>query len=148
MTIKGVFLPDHIQVNKFQLSVPGLPPLTPISIGELESELDKVELPDRTTASGGREKAGEFELVIPAHHTLEIAAMELWVVEGLDPISPLYKKIATLFGFSQSTLGQKSWMIGGAWASKRALPAWELDNDGEMANITYTISYDEVIPLT
>jgi len=38
-------------------------------------------------------------------------------------------------------------MLEGLFPMKRALPEFDLDNDGEMATITYTMKADEVIPL-
>lgn len=148
MAIKSVILPDHIQVNKFELSVPGLPPFTLMSLSGIEEELDVVDLPDRTTHTGGRTKPVEFEMSIPAHHQQEIAAMEIWVEENKDPVSLFAKKVGTLTMFSQSLITQKSYMLEGLFPSKRTLPELELDNDGEMAMITYTMRADEVIPLT
>lgn len=148
MAIKGTILPDHVQVNKFQLQVVGLPPLTPMAISGIEEELDTVELPDRTSQTGGRSKPVEFELTIPMHHQLEQAAMESWFDECKDPVSPLHKKVATLLAFSQSNITQKSWFLSGLFPSKRALPDFELENDGEMANVVWTMKADELLPLS
>lgn len=143
MAIKAVFKPDRIQVNKFQLIVPGLPAFTPVQVSGHDSELDKAELPDRTMHSGGRKKGGEFELILPAHHTVEIVAMEAWLEENVDPISATAKKLATLTAFSGTGATIRAWSYQGVWPQKAATPDFELDNDGDMATITYTMSFDE-----
>jgi hypothetical protein len=148
MAIKGVILPDHVQVNKYQLTVAGLPPLLFTAISGIEEELDAVDLPDRTPQTGGRVKGVEFEVTQPLHHNLERAAMELWFRECHDPVSPLHKKLATLTLFSQTLLNQPSWSLLGLWIMKRALPDLDLDNDGEMAGIVWTMKANELIPLT
>jgi hypothetical protein len=148
MAIKGVILPDHVQVNKYQLTVAGLPPLLFTAISGIEEELDAVDLPDRTPQTGGRVKGVEFEVTQPLHHNLERAAMELWFRECHDPVSPLHKKLGTLTLFSQTLLNQPSWSLLGLWIMKRALPDLDLDNDGEMAGIVWTMKANELIPLT
>ena len=148
MAIKGVILPDHAQVNKYQLTVVGLPPLLFTAISGIEEELDSVDLPDRTAQSGGRVKSVEFELTQPMHHNVERAAMELWYTECHDPVSPTHKKTGTLSLFSQTLLNQPSWLLAGLWPFKRGLPDLDLDNEGEMATIVWTMKADELTPLT
>ena len=148
MPIKSTLLPDHVQVNKYQLTVAGLPPLLFTASSGLEEELDSVELPDRTTASGGRTKPVEFEVTQPMHHTIERLAMEAWYTEGKDPVSPTYKKIGTLIMFSQSNIIQVSYMLIGLYVFKRTTPDLELENDGELATIVWGMKADEVEPLS
>lgn len=148
MAIKGVILPDHVQVNKYLLSVAGLPPLLFTAVSGIEEELDAVELPDRTPQTGGRVKPVEFEVTQPMHHNLERAAMELWFRECHDPVTPTHKKLGTLTLFSQTLLNQPSWSLVGLWIMKRALPDLDLDNEGEMAGIVWTMKANELIPLT
>lgn len=143
MPIKGTMLPDYLPVNKFQLIVTGLPvPFTLTNISGLEDELDVAELPDRTNGSGGRKKQIEFEIGIPAHHTLEVAQMEWWFQECQDPVLPTHKKVGTIIMQSQSNLKSGFISLVGLFPSKRAMPDLELDNDGEMAVITYTLKAD------
>jgi len=142
MGIKGVFLPDHGQLNKYRLDILGLPPLTPISITGLERELETTELPDKTVATGGRQMPVEFEMKLPAHHDLEIAAMDSWQDECDEPVSPTHKKIATLSILAQSGRVVRSYMIEGCFPSKLGLPDLELSNEGEMAEHTYTMKGD------
>jgi len=144
---KFVILPDPIQVSNYSLQVVGLPKLTPTSIGALEQELDKVDLPDRTTVSGGRTKAGEFEMKIPLHHTQEIAAMKTWFAEAQDPQSPTYKKTGTLIVESGSKINRSVITLIGLWVSKKAIPDLEMNNDGDMAEATFTMAYDDLLGL-
>jgi hypothetical protein len=148
MPIKGVVLPDHVQVNKYQLSVVGLPPILFTAISGIEEELDSVELPDRTPQTGGRVKPVEFDATQPMHHNIERAAMETWFRECHDPVSPTHKKVATLSLFSQTLLNQPAWLLNGLWIMKRALPDLDLENDGEMAAIVWTMKASELVPIT
>ena len=141
---KFVILPDPIQVSEYSLSIVGLPPLTPTSVGSLELELDSVELPDRTQVSGFRTKPGEFEMKIPAHHHIEVAAMTLWHAQATIG-DPTYKKVGTLKMNSGSRLNSKLITIIGLWNCKPATPDNEMGNDGDMAEMTYTMKYDDLL---
>lgn len=147
MPIKGVILPDHVQVNKYLLTVIGMPPLTITAISGLEEELDVTDLPDRTKATGGRTKPVEFDITLPAHHVIEQRAMELWFAQSKDPVLPTHKRLATLTLFTQLGLPLVSFALVGTFPMKRALPDLELENDGEMAGIVWSMSADEVLPL-
>ena len=76
--MKGQILPGHIPVNKFTLQVVGLASITVTELSGIEEELQTTELPDRTVASGGNTNASEFTIMVPAHHSVEIQAMETW----------------------------------------------------------------------
>jgi hypothetical protein len=142
--IKGVIEPEHIAVNKYELAVIGLPPLTPTSIGGLEQELETVTLPDRTVASGGNTKALETTIAIPAHHRVEIAAMEKWCIDGEDPVAPDYKKAATLIMKRISIKDGLAFSLTGVFAKKKKTPDLEMSNEGDMAVIEYTLSIDSI----
>ena len=144
MAIKNILDANHVQVNKFILLVVGLPPIRFTSVGAIESELDDIERPDRTRETGGRQKPGEFEVTQPAHHILERAAMEAWFEECQDPVSPTHKKTGTILARNQSDVVVMSYQLEGLKIMTRALPEFELDNDGEMAEITWTLTFDEV----
>ncbi len=145
--MKGEIQADHIPVNKFQLKVVGLLDLTAVSISGLEDELATIDLPDRTKASGGNRGASEFTMMIPAHHTVEIAAMEVWFKEGQDPIVPTYKKPCTLIMQSLSGQKERSYTLIGVFVMKRTLPDLDKADDGEMASIEWGMSVDDIIPL-
>lgn len=145
--MKGVIQPDHIPLNKYQLLVVGLPELTFTSLTGLEEELDVVSLPDRTVASGGRTQPIEFEVMHPAHHTVEQLAMEAWFQEGQDPVSPLYKKPGTLIITSLTGGNARTFSMPDLFVSKRTIPDFEFDNDGEMAEITWTLRASDMLPI-
>lgn len=145
--MKGEILPDHMPTNKFSLKVIGLIDLTALTISGLEDELQTVELPDRTVASGGNRAASEFEMGIPAHHGVQIAAMELWFRESQDPISPTYKKPCTLTMESLSGNSDRSYTLIGVFPKKRSTPDLDKADDGEMAVITWSMSVDDILPI-
>jgi len=145
--MKGVIQSDHIPVNKYELRVLGMPPLVLTEISGIEDELETADLPDRTVASGGNRKASEFTMMQPMHHTVEVAAMELWFRESQDPVSPTYKKIGTLIRTSISGGNSVSRTLVGIFPKKRTDPDMEMANEGEMAQIEWTMSLDDVEPI-
>jgi len=138
MPVKGEILPDHMPVNKFQLLVAGLPPLLFTEIAGLEEELETTDLPDRTVSSGGNTLPIEWTAMHPLHHSVEEAALELWYREGKDPVSPTYKKDATLLIFSNTGLVIKTYALPGTFISKRVVPDLDKSNEGEMAANEWT----------
>lgn len=145
--MKGVIQGDHIPVNKFQLLMAGLPPLVITELSGIEDELETADLPDRTVASGGNRKATEFTMMIPMHHLVEQAAMELWYREGQDPVLPTYKKIGTLVHQSISGAVLRTFTLVGVFPKKRGLPDLEMVNEGEMAGVEWTMSADDIEPI-
>lgn len=140
---KFVIEPDHIPINNYRLSTVGLPPITYVSVGAFEKELDSVELPDRTQASTGRTKPGETEVSVPMHHAVQVAAMNVWYIEGQDPISPGYKKTGTMVYYSGTLLRQMVITIIGLFVQKEGTPDVEMNDDGEMAVMKYTMKWDD-----
>lgn len=145
--MKGVIRPDHIPVNKYELRVLGAPSLVLYEVSGIEDELETTDLPDRTVASGGNRKSTEFTAMQPLHHTAEKAYMELWFRESQDPVSPSYKKAATLVHSSISGINSKSFQLVGVFPCKRKLPDLEMENEGEMAGIEWTFKADDILPL-
>jgi hypothetical protein len=144
----GDISPDHIPTNKYQLMFLGVPPLTCTNISGLETELVTSEMPDRTIVSGGQQKATEFTIMIPEHHVVEQAAMEAWLIESTDPVLPSYKKVGTLLGISVSGNIIVSKQLVGVFPKKRTLPDREMINEGELSLVEWTLSVDQVFPLT
>ncbi len=145
--MKGSIAPGHIPVNKYQLLFVGVPQLTPVTISGIEEELQAVDLPDRTKASGGNTGPSEMTIAIPAHHTVEILAMESWFAESQDPVSPLYKKAGALLMQSGAILGPtRTINLIGVFPTKRKMPDLEMSNDGEMATYEWTLSIDQLLP--
>ncbi len=145
--MKGSILQDHIPVNNFDLIVIGLPRIYFIQVSGIEEELQIVSLPDRTQASGGNTLPFEFTAMQPMHHVVERAALEIWFKEGQDPVSPLYKKPATLLHKTiGGSLDGRFAMIG-LFVSKRKLPDLDKNNDGDMAMVEWTFKGDDILPV-
>lgn len=144
--MKGVLAPDHIPKNKYQLLVRGLPPITFTAVSGLEEELETVDLPDRTAASGGNTKPIEFTARMPTHHATERVAMEAWFSECQDPVALSYKKIGTLVKLSISSLASVSYMLHGLFVCKRSTQDLEMENEGELDEIEWTFKADQITP--
>lgn len=145
--LKGQIQPDHFPRNKYALQVTGMIPVVFHSISGLEEEIDVVDLPDRTRASGGNAKAFEFTARQPMHHIAEVLAMRVWFNENKDPISSTAKKMATLVMESGTGQRQQSFTLLGLWPSKEVLPELSFEDEGEMAEIEWTFQCDEKIPI-
>jgi hypothetical protein len=144
--MKGALKEDHIPLNKYTLTIVGLPTLTVVSAGGMEEELNTVDLPDRTKASGGESTPSEMVVTIPMHHTIERVAMEGWFQEGKDPVSPGYKKTGVLIWKSGTGNILATYNVDGVFITKRTTPDGEMENGGEMATIEYTLSVDTILP--
>lgn len=148
--MKAVILEDHIPLNKFILSVDGIDiDFTFTTLSGIEEELDVAEMPDRTVASGGRTKTVEFSAMLPLHHVSEQTAMEEWYNQthgtGRNPTVDLaYKRAGTLRLSSISGDIQSTWLLDELFPSKRALPDFEMDNDGEMAQVEWTFRASDI----
>lgn len=148
MVMKGQIQPGHIPVNKFELLVVGLPTLTVIEVSGIEEELNVVELPDRTKASGGVTNSVEFTITLPGHHSVEIAAMEAWYLESQDPVTPTYKKAASLLMQSVALLGPtRTFNLINVFPMKRKLPSLEMKNEGEMMAYEWGMCADWIQPM-
>ena len=147
MPLKGAIQPDHIPSNKYVLAVIGLIPFTFTQISGFPDETDVVDLPDRTKASGGQQKAFEFTAMIPAHHTAEVAALDVWLQEGRDPVTPTYKKPCTYTMQSGSGRILRQSSLLGVWLSGKKHPEMSMENEGEMAVFEYTFQVDSIIPI-
>jgi hypothetical protein len=143
--MRGSIQPNHIPVNRYLFQVIGLPLLTPTEISGIELELQTVDLPDRTKASGGETNPVEFTMMIPLHHLTEVAAVESWFAQSQGMVSPNYKKIATLvmqrIGPGPSVVKQ----LTGVFPTKLKYPDLEQANEGEMATLEITLSADSVL---
>ncbi len=143
MVMKGSVQPNHIPVNNYELIVIGLPPLLFTKISGLEEETEKTTLPDRTVASGGNTKPIEFVATSFEHHAVELAALELWRREGVDPVTPTYKKIGTLIKRSIGGQVATTRSLIGLWITKRKDSDLDLANEGEPAMVEWTMSADK-----
>ncbi len=145
--MKQVLQPDHLPRNNFQLRATGVTDLTLIEMSGIEEEIESIELPDRTFASGGHTKPFEFTFSIPAHHAAEVAAVKAWYEEGQEPVSPQYKKPAVLILKSISGLATLSYVIEGMHLCKWKTSDNEASNEGEMHMIEVTAKGDRLRPL-
>ena len=147
--MKGDIKADHIPLNKYQLVVLGtvVPFFTFTEISGIEEELETVDLPDRTVATGGQTKSVEFTAKCPLHHLAKQAALELWYSQGKDPVDPAYKKAATLIHMSGSGSVLRTYSLSGVFLSKRALPDLSMENEGELATNEWTFKADEIYPI-
>ena len=143
--MKMTLQPDHIPVNNYELIVLGAPPLQFVTIDGLEEELDVVDLPDRTKASGGATKAIEFTATHPKHHAVEDAFLETWFQEA-QLVAPTYKKAGTLVVRAISNLTVRSYSIMGLFPTKRKTADLDMNNEGELFLTEWTFSGDLVIP--
>jgi hypothetical protein len=145
--MKMTLLPDHIAVNNFDLIVVGGPPVIQfITFDGLEEELDTVDLPDRTKASGGATKAVETTATHPKHHAIEDAFLESWFVEAQLAL-PTYKKAASLLVYSISGLVTRSYNLIGMFPSKRKTADLDMANEGELNVTEWTFMIDKPIPV-
>ncbi len=149
MAVKGKIKPDHIPQNSFSLKVVGLPTdITAVMISGFDTELESVDLPDRTTASGGNFKHVEFEIEIPVHHSDERAALDAWLVEARLGL-PTYKKAAALTFFSVGGIIKAAWTLTGLYPVKGAGPSGggDMTNEGEMLKAKYSFKADNATPM-
>lgn len=149
MTLKGLIQPGHIPVNKYSLIFPGMPPLVVTKLGGLEEELEVAEMPDRTVHSNGQTKATELTIELMMHHAIEQSAMELWYTMSKDPVLPGYKKDGTLIHQSVAAAGLPSvYAIVGVFPKMRKTPEMDMTNESDAAVIEWTLSVDDVSPIT
>jgi len=149
MALRGQLAPNHVPVNQFTLTVTGTGGGTFFftELSGIETELQSIDLPDRTKASGGNVLPQEFTGKTPLHHAATRAAMESWFKEGQCPVTAGYKKSATLIHKAIDGTVQGKYTISGMWIMKRKLPDLDTTNDGEMAVIEWSFSSDAVTEL-
>lgn len=145
--MKGEIQPNVITVNRYTLSILGIVDLTPVTITGIEDELETSKLPDRTVASNGQRKSTTFTMGLPAHHELEILAMEAWFIEGQDPITPTYKKTVSLTLTAITGTGSRNYTMTGVFPMKRGIPALALADEGTMAVLEWAMSVDNILPI-
>lgn len=147
MTLKNTIQPNHIPINKYELSVLGLPVITFTKVGGIEQETGDIMLPDKTSASGGQQEPFDMVCELPLHHTSEVDAIESWHKEGKDPVSPTYKKTGSMLYKGQDDSVVRAYSIINAWAKKLKYPDVEMENEGDMAVLEVTLRVDDYAPL-
>jgi hypothetical protein len=142
--MKATLLPDHIPRNNYELMVVGGPPLHFTKVGGLDEELEAVDLPNRTKASGGTTKSLEFTVEHPLHHAVENDFLESWWA-ACQNRDPGYKKPAVLVLQSISRLRTKTFNLLELFIVKRKTPDLEMANDGELATIEWTFCVERIL---
>jgi len=133
MGMKAVLQQNHIPINKFELGIPEVGKFTFTKISGFDREINMVDLPDRTRASGGIENAVEFTATLPKHHTEEVALIEAWYKAGIAGTNYKYGAVLNEYrvnGDIGSTL-----MLTGLWVQEITEPEKDMANEGEMAVI-------------
>jgi hypothetical protein len=148
MPVKGTIGTDHLPRNKYVLNVVGIGvPLTCTKVGETEQELEVATLSDRVVVSGGNTTAFEVDVETPAHHYIEQAAWQKWYDDSTGDTALDYKKPAVLTLISSSGIVKNSWILKGVFPRKRKLSDLDMENEGEDARVTWTLSVDEMVPV-
>jgi len=147
MSLKGIIQPDHASLNQFELFVVGLPRIVFITVSGISEELQIVDMPDRTKASGGQTNPVEFTAQTMMHHLVERLALEAWYKEGQDPVTSTYKKVATLINKSIQGNVKATFTLPGCFIYQRNLPDYDKANEGEPAMIEWGFSADDILPV-
>ena len=150
MPLKNTIQPFHIPVNNYELTVPGLGcKIYFTSVEGLDEELETVDLPDRTARSGGNTKAGSFTAKQMMHHSVEVAALELWYKQSQFPVHPDYLKTANLAFQSLRLNGgvKRVYSIIECFPHKRVIPNAEMNDEGKAAEITWTFRFSQIKPV-
>jgi len=148
--VKGIIQEDHIPLNKYILSVAGIgTDFIFTTLSGIEEELNVVEMPDRTVATGGRTNTIEFSCMLPLHHQAEQAAMEAWFQEAQGDgregkVSLAYKKSGLLRLISISGEYEAQFQLDELFPSKRALPDYDMNDDGEMSQVEWTFRASDI----
>jgi hypothetical protein len=144
--MKGYIKENHIPLNKFELLVLGLPKLTLVSTDDIDEELEVVDMPDRTSRSGGQTKSVSFTGKIPMHHDVEVAALELWYKQGQDPVQAGYLKAGSMVWYRNDGT-PRTFELLNIFVCGRTIPGGDMSNAGEAAMLTFKFRADEVTPV-
>ena len=144
--LKGKIKENHIPLNKFELIVAGLPKITLTSTEGIDEEIAVIEMPDRTSRSGGQTKPIKFSGKIPMHHDVEVAALEIWYKQAQDPVQEGYLKAGSMM-FYRSNGDPRPFELINLWISGRSIPGGDMGNEGEPAMLTFKFEADEVTPV-
>jgi len=149
--MKGLIQDDHMPLNKYILTANGEDYVF-TEVSGIEEELNTVQMPDRTVRSGGRTNTIEFTVMLPLHHVEEQSRMEAWFeqsqISGIENgVDPNYKRTGLLRAISLSGAVEAQWSLIQLFPSKRALPDFEMNNDGEMAQVEWTLVCSDAIKL-
>ena len=143
--MKGIFNNDHMPMNKFELRIDGFPIISFTEVTGLESEIDTVEMPDKTVVSGGRSQPGEFTAKLMLHDDFPLIRLNGWHEACKDPVDPNYKKNGIMFYDSISGNNFAAFEILGMFPKKISAPDANMGNEGESQQFEITFAYDEIV---
>jgi len=136
--IKGQVLAGAAPRSKFRVSILGLPPFYATKFTGLESELETVELADRTMQSAGNTKASTADVAGYVHHAIEAAAWDAWWVQS-QAGAPGYKRGAVVEVLGPSDVPVAIYALAGVFPTKWSLG--DLDKTStEATEITYSLA--------
>lgn len=146
--MKGDIAANHYPLNKYKLEFTDLTINVFTEIGGFEEELEAVDMPDRTRASGGNTKPAELTLRVPLHHASDLKKMDKWFKDCQGNVATNYKKTGTLTNLSLTNAANTAYAhtLEGCFLTKRAFPDQAMENEGGMAYAEYTMSIDDVVP--
>lgn len=144
MALKGVITKDIIAGNKFTLAIDNVE-IVAVSVSGPEENIQVAELPDGTTASGGRTEASEITIVIPQHMAQGKQVMDLWFQACKDPVQPNAYKNVTVTGTSSTGAIVSTDTHIGVWVKTRKSADYALEDGTTMTVLEYTCSVDESI---
>lgn len=143
MSLKNVIQPDHAPINKYELSILGLPKIIFTKVSGMEQETKKSTLPDTTSVSGGECDPFEITCEVPIHHDAEVQALEDWHQEGKAPVTATYKKPGTMTYKRISGAVARAYSLEGMWVTKLKYPDADMSDAETPAVIEVTISVDD-----
>lgn len=160
---KATLQPNFLPTAKFRFLVQDLPQsVITMTRGELVSEMGVINLQDQTRASGGRQRAGDFEVEIQLGNPTDYRAYAEWHKQSIDRIGrgidPRYKRSATakFLRLFEGTGGQYdassdlqplTIRLTGCWCSKLTYPKNDINADSGDSGDTIlkaTINYDSL----
>lgn len=143
--VKGEILPGAAPRSKFRVIFAGLPPFYASKFTGLESELEVLELPDRTRQSAGNTKASTADVAGMVHHTIEAAAWDGWWVQSQAGVAG-YKRAGTVEVLGPDDVPVAFYALAGVFPTKWMLG--DLDKTStDSVEITYSLSVDSVIKI-
>ena len=147
MPAKGAIDPNAAITAQFRLEIPGAPDLVFTRVGEMETQLVMAEMPDKTMQPTGQANPGEFEADLPMHHADQRAFLEAWLILTRTG-SPGHKLVGTMYYLrADGVTSVRSVLLDGLVLRGDKDPEMSAGEDGEMAVITYSFTYDDRIKL-
>ena len=160
--IKQVLEGNVLRKSQGELLIDGLETagIIHITFGDIASEMDVIELPDRTKVPTGIGNAGEFDVEIQLAHRESLNAYISWAMMGrdrsTDGLNPQYKRNGTIIyhrlfqGGGETAAGRalpnERVRLFGMFVQNYTLPGMEMDSTDDN-RLALTLSYDDVLPM-